>query len=36
VTPPLENKLKSASVMREARGWEKPSDHAPVFVDIDL
>jgi len=36
VTPPLKNQLKGASVMREARGWEKPSDHAPVFVDIDL
>ena len=36
VTPPLENKLKGAAVFREARGWEKPSDHAPVFVDIDI
>ena len=36
VTPPLKNQLRGASVMREARGWEKPSDHAPVFVDIDL
>lgn len=36
VTPPLKNHLQNAAVMREARGWEKPSDHAPVFVDIDL
>jgi exodeoxyribonuclease-3 len=36
VTPPLKNQLGGASVLREARGWEKPSDHAPVFVDINL
>ena len=36
VTPLLKNQLRDASVMREARGWEKPSDHAPVFVDIEL
>lgn len=23
-------------VIRDARGWEKPSDHAPVFADFDL
>jgi len=23
-------------VLREARGWEKPSDHAPVFATFDL
>lgn len=36
VTPPLKDKLRDASVFTEARGWEKPSDHAPVFLDIDL
>ncbi len=36
VTAPLREKLKSAAVLREARGWDKPSDHAPVFADIDL
>ena len=36
VTPPLKEKLAGASVFTEARGWEKPSDHAPVMVDIDL
>ena len=25
----------SAEVIREARGWERPSDHAPVMVTID-
>ena len=23
-------------ILREARGWEKPSDHVPVFATIDL
>ena len=36
VTPPLTGKLQSASVLRDARGWEKPSDHVPVLVDINL
>jgi exodeoxyribonuclease-3 len=26
----------SSRVLREARGWEKPSDHAPVFASFDL
>ena len=26
----------SSRVMRDARGWEKPSDHAPVFASFDL
>ncbi|NOX41655.1 MAG: exodeoxyribonuclease III [Alphaproteobacteria bacterium] len=26
----------SSRVYREARGWEKPSDHAPVFATFDL
>jgi exodeoxyribonuclease-3 len=23
-------------ILREVRGWEKPSDHAPVFASFDL
>ena len=26
----------SSRVLRPARGWEKPSDHAPVFASFDL
>ena len=26
----------NSRVLREARGWEKPSDHAPVFATFDL
>ena len=35
VTPPLADSLSRARVERDVRGWEpKPSDHAPVWVDI--
>ena len=26
----------SSHILREARGWEKPSDHAPIFASFDL
>lgn len=35
VTPNLLGKLKSAAVLRHVRGWDKPSDHAPVMVDFN-
>ena len=36
VTPSLVEKLRSAKVLRAARGWERASDHAPVIVEIEL
>ncbi len=36
VTPELGSGLRSAQVLREARGWPNPSDHVPVMVEIDL
>ena len=36
VTPSLTSNLRSASVLSDARDWERPSDHAPVIVDIDM
>ncbi len=36
VTPPLAEHVRDASVLRAARGWDKPSDHVPVTVDLDL
>lgn len=36
VTPALTKGLRAASVFTEARDWTKPSDHAPVVVDIDI
>lgn len=34
VTQKLESALKRHEILREARGWERPSDHAPVIVDL--
>jgi exodeoxyribonuclease III len=36
VTPPLADAVRDARVLRAARGWEKPSDHVPVTVDLEL
>ena len=35
-TPDIVNATHSSRVLRAARGWEKPSDHAPVFATFDL
>ena len=34
VTPALVGSLTKASVLREARGWDRPSDHVPIIVDF--
>ncbi|MER2519461.1 MAG: exodeoxyribonuclease III [Bdellovibrionales bacterium] len=35
VTPDLKPRLRSASILRDARGWSpQPSDHVPVIVEI--
>jgi exodeoxyribonuclease-3 len=36
VTAPLAKKLKRYEVLREARDWERGSDHVPVVMDIAL
>ncbi|KUF12710.1 exodeoxyribonuclease III [Pseudoponticoccus marisrubri] len=35
-TPDIANAAHSSRILRAARGWEKPSDHAPVFATFDL
>ncbi|MEM7630886.1 MAG: exodeoxyribonuclease III [Pseudomonadota bacterium] len=35
-TPDISNAAHSSRVLRDARGWEKPSDHAPVFATFDV
>lgn len=35
-SPSLRGKTVHMEVIRDARGWEKPSDHAPVLVDFKL
>jgi exodeoxyribonuclease-3 len=35
LSPPLNKRLVAAGVDREVRGWEKTSDHAPVWVEVE-
>ena len=35
-TPDISGAASGSRVLRDARGWEKPSDHAPVFATFDL
>ncbi len=35
-TPDIKNAAHSSRILRHVRGWEKPSDHAPVFATFDL
>lgn len=35
-TPDIANAGHSSRILRAVRGWEKPSDHAPVFATFDL
>jgi len=34
LSPELKDKLKAAGVDRHVRGWEKTSDHGPVWIDL--
>jgi exodeoxyribonuclease-3 len=36
VSPALADAVTSMQVLRDARGWERPSDHAPVQVELAL
>ena len=36
VTPPLKDSLKDHQILTHARDWEKPSDHVPVILDLDV
>lgn len=36
ITPDMKDKLTGMLVMDEVRGWETPSDHAPVLVDFEI
>ncbi len=34
LSPSLASRLQSMDILRAARGWERPSDHVPVMVQI--
>jgi exodeoxyribonuclease-3 len=36
VTAPLKSALRKHATLRDARGWERPSDHVPVMVDFQF
>lgn len=35
-TPDISNAAHGSRILRAARGWEQPSDHAPAFATFDL
>ncbi len=35
LSPDVANRLKAGGVDRDVRGWEKTSDHAPVWIEIN-
>jgi exodeoxyribonuclease-3 len=36
LSPDLKGTLKAVEILREARGWERPSDHVPVTARLSL
>ncbi len=34
VSPALKSNLKATNTLKAARGWEKPSDHAPIITEL--
>lgn len=36
LSPQLAKRLQAGGVNREVRGWEKTSDHAPVWIDLSV
>lgn len=36
VSPTLKDSLKMVKTLQAARGWEKPSDHAPIITELAL
>lgn len=35
ISHPLESKIKSCIIIKDARGWDMPSDHVPVMLEIE-
>ncbi len=36
LSPQATDRLRTASIRKETRAWDKPSDHVPVMVDLDI
>ncbi|MEO8116279.1 MAG: exodeoxyribonuclease III, partial [Bacteroidota bacterium] len=35
LSPQVDKKIKAGGVDHDVRGWEKPSDHCPVWIEIN-
>ena len=36
LSPQATDRIRSTSIRKDVRGWEKPSDHVPVLVDLEF
>jgi exodeoxyribonuclease-3 len=36
ISPALKGAVKTHSILRDARGWKRPSDHVPVVAEIEI
>jgi exodeoxyribonuclease-3 len=36
VSPQAADRVKTVSIRKDVRGWDKPSDHVPVVLDLDI
>jgi exodeoxyribonuclease III len=36
LSPQAQDRLRTTSIRKEVRSWDKPSDHVPVIVDLDI
>jgi exodeoxyribonuclease-3 len=36
LSPQAADRLVSASIDKRTRGWDKPSDHVPVVIDLEI
>jgi exodeoxyribonuclease-3 len=36
LSPQAADRLIDAGIDRQVRSWDKPSDHVPVYVDLDI
>jgi len=36
LSPQAADRLIASGIDRHTRGWEKPSDHVPVWIELDL
>ncbi|HYA06082.1 MAG TPA: exodeoxyribonuclease III, partial [Xanthobacteraceae bacterium] len=36
LSPEAADRLSTAGIDRHVRTWEKPSDHVPVWIDLEI